>query len=222
MNTRQRFTLAGLLVVASALASLLAAPEVPDPMVSHWNAAGEPDGTLGKPLGLALIPVLTAGLVALFALLPRIDPLGENVAEFRAVYDWFVVVFTAFMVVVHGGVLAFNLGYEFDFLLVVLAAMAVLFYYVGYMLDHAERNWFVGIRTPWTMSSERVWDRTHRLGARLFKAAAGVSLVGLLFADLAIYFLVVPVVLVSLALVVFSYLVYERLEEADCLPGDLG
>ncbi|MFB6141031.1 MAG: SdpI family protein [Halosimplex sp.] len=215
MNTIQRFSLAGALAVAAGVLSVLAAPSLPDQIVTHWNAAGEPDGTMAKPLALALIPVLTAALVALFALIPRIDPLGENVAEFRAYYDWFVVVFAAFMAVLHGGIVAFNLGYEFDFTLLVLVAVALLFYYVGVLLSHAERNWFVGVRTPWTLSSERVWERTHALAGRLFKLTALVALVGLAFGDYAVYFLVVPALATAAVTVVYSYVLYRRLDGTE-------
>jgi len=173
---------------------------------------------MSKPAALALLPALTGGLLVVFALVPRIDPLRENIASFRPVYDWFVVVFSAFMTVIHGGVIAFNLGYEFDFTLLVLAAVAGLFYYVGVLLTHAERNWFVGIRTPWTLSSDDVWARTHRLGGRLFKLTALVALVGLFFGDDAIYFLVVPALLTAGITIAYSYYLYEQLErdaEAD-------
>jgi uncharacterized membrane protein len=212
MNSRHRFLIAAVFVVGSGVMSILTAPALPTRMATHWNAAGQPDGTMPKAAALALLPAMAAVLLVVFALVPRIDPLRENIAAFRPVYDWFVVVFTAFMVVIHGGVIAFNLGYEFDFTLLVLAAVAGLFYYVGVLLEHAERNWFVGIRTPWTLSSADVWDRTHRLGSRLFKLTALVALVGLFFGEYAIYFLVVPALLTAGITVVYSYYLYEQLE----------
>ena len=222
MNSRQRLSIAGVLVLASAVVSALAWPDLPAELVTHWNAAGEPEGTMSKALGLSLVPVVTASTVLLFLLIPRIDPLGENIEAFRAEFDWFIVVFTGFMTLVHVGIVAFNLGYEFDFLALLLVGMAGLFYYVGYLLDHAERNWFVGIRTPWTMSSEEVWDRTHDLGARLFKAAAVLSLVGVVAGDLAIYFVLVPILAVAAVLVGYSYWLYTRLERRDEVsPGEL-
>ena len=215
MNSRHRFFIAAVFVVISGVMSVLAAPELPARMATHWNAAGQPDGTIQKAAALALLPAMTAGLLVLFALVPRIDPLRENIASFRPMYDWFVVVFTAFMAVIHGGVIAFNLGYEFDFTLLVLAAVAGLFYYVGVLLEHAERNWFVGIRTPWTLSSDDVWERTHRLGGRLFKLTALIALVGLFFGEYAIYFLVVPALLTAGITVVYSYYLYEQLERGS-------
>ena len=215
MNSRRRFLIAAVFVVISGVMSVLAAPELPARMATHWNAAGQSDGTIPKPVALALLPVLTALLLVMFALAPCIDPLRENIASFRSVYDWFVVVFTTFMTVIHGGVIVFNLGYEFDFTLLVLAAVAGLFYYAGVLLEHAERNWFVGIRTPWTLSSEDVWDRTHRLGSRLFQLTALVALVGLFLGEYAIYFFVVPALLAAGITVVYSYYLYEQLERGS-------
>jgi len=214
MNTNHRFGIAAALVAVSALVSVLAAPSLPDTVVTNWNAAGEPNGTMAKTAALALFPALSALLVALFAVVPRLDPLGENVADFRASYDWFVVLFAAFMTAIHGGIVAFNLGYEFDFTLLVLAAVAGLFYYVGGLLTKAEQNWFIGIRTPWTLSDETVWERTHELGGRLFKLTAVVSLVGLAFGDYAVYFLLVPALGTAAVTVVYSYYLYERLDDA--------
>ena len=99
MNSTHRFALAAGLVVASGAVSVLAAPDLPEQMATHWNAAGVPDDTMSKPVALTLFPVLTAVLLGMFAVIPRIDPLGENIAGFRPIYDWFVVGFTAFMAV---------------------------------------------------------------------------------------------------------------------------
>ena len=212
MNTSERLSIAALFVAFAAGASALLAPELPARMVSHWNAAGEPDGTLPKALGLWLLPTVSSVVLLLFALLPRFDPLGENVREFRPYYDWFAVVLTAYLFVLHAGVLAFNLGFVFDFTALVLAGVAGLFYYAGVLLTHARRNWVVGIRTPWTLSSETVWDRTNALGGRLFKLTAVLSLVGLLFGDDAIYFLLVPALATAAITVAYSYLLYARLD----------
>ncbi len=213
MNSTHRFAVAAGFVAVSGAVSVLAAPELPEQVVTHWNAVGEPNGTMSKWIALAFLPALSVLLLGLFAVIPRIDPLRENIAEFRPVYDWFVVALTAFLAILHGGIVAFNLGYEFDFTLFVLAAVALLLYLVGVLLDHAERNWFVGIRTPWTLSSTEVWERTNDLGATLFKLTAVVTLVGLLFDEYALYFLIVPVLLTAGITVIYSYFLYERLGE---------
>jgi uncharacterized membrane protein len=215
MESRHRFTLAVGFVVLSGVVSFLAAPSLPADLVTNWNAAGEPNGSMPKLLAIWLFPVLTAGILVVFAVIPRIDPLRENIAEFRPYYDWFVVVFAAYMFLVHAGIIAFNLGYEFDFTILILLGVAGLFYYSGVLLTHAERNWFVGIRTPWTLSSEEVWNRTHALGGRLFKLTAVLTLVGLLFGDYALYFLLIPALLTAGITIVYSYYVYEQLERGS-------
>ncbi|RLM67145.1 SdpI family protein [Halorubrum sp. Atlit-26R] len=213
MKSGRRFTIAAVFVVFSAGVSILAAPSLPEQMVSHWNAAGQPDGTMSKTVSLALIPGLSAVLLCVFALLPRIDPLGENIAEFRSYYDWFVVVFTGYMLLIHAGIVAFNLGYKFDFTALILIGVAGLFYYSGVLLSNAEPNWFVGIRTPWTLSSDVVWRRTHDLGGRLFKLTAASTLVGLAFHEYALYFLLVPALLTAAITMIYSFLLYRRLDE---------
>lgn len=207
-----RFIIAVLFVIVSGVLDIVTAPDLPDQLVTHWSAAGEPNGTMAKTTALAFIPILSTVLLVLFAGLPRIGPLRENIESFRPVYDWFVVVFTAFMATLHGGILAFNLGYEFDFTLFVLAAVALLFYYAGILLSQAKRNWFIGIRTPWTLSSDEVWDRTNHLGSRLFKLTAVVALLGLLFGEYAVYFLIVPTLLTAGITVVYSYYLYAQIE----------
>ncbi|WP_332899361.1 SdpI family protein [Haladaptatus sp. CMSO5] len=214
MNTRQRFAIAVGFVVLSALISVVAAPSLPDRLVTHWDAAGVPNDTMSKPVALAFTPVLAALLLGLFAAIPRIDPRRENIQSFRPYYDWLVVIITGFIALVHVGVIAFNLGYAFDFTLFILAAVAFLFYYIGILLGHAERNWFVGVRTPWTLSSEVVWNRTHALAGRLFKLTAIISLVGLLFGEYALYFMLVPALVTSAITVGYSYYLYEQLERS--------
>lgn len=204
----------GGIVVLTALASVLAAPELPAEMAIHFDAAGDPDGYVDRSVALVAAPLLAAGLVATFAALPRIDPLGENVAEFQGAYDALAVVTVAFVGYVHATVLAFNLGVGFDLLAALAPAMAALYYAVGVLLERAERNWFVGLRTPWTLADEAVWERTHEHVAPLFKLAGVVALGALVLPEFALVLLVAPVLLASLGGAVYSYVCYRRLNPA--------
>jgi uncharacterized membrane protein len=78
------------------------------------------------------------------------------------------------------------------------------------MIGHAEPNWTIGIRTPWTLSNEEVWYKTHKLGGKLFRVVAVLSLLGLIFPQHAVWFILVPVVIVAIYLVVYSYLEYRK------------
>ncbi len=217
MNVRRGYAVGGALVAASAVFGALAYPEMPAEMATHWNGAGEVDGRMPRLLALGLFPALMAALLGLFAALPRVDPLGENVAEFRAQYDTFVVLVLAFLAYLQALVVGVNAGYEFEMIQGLAPAVGALYYYVGVLSAHAERNWFVGIRTPWTISSDEVWDRTHRRAAPLFKLAGVVAALGALVPAYAELLVVAPVVAVSLYATVFSYVEYRRVG-AECRP----
>lgn len=215
MPSRHRFGMAAVITVLAAIAGVVAAPELPGRIVVNWDAAGAPQGTMARTTGLALLPVLMATLLVIFAAIPRIDPLRENIQSFRRYYDWFVVFFTGYLGVLHIGIVAFNLGYPFDFTLLVLASTAFLYYFLGMVLARAERNWFVGIRTPWTLSDDEVWDRTHGLAAPLFKACGILAAIGLAAGKYAIYFALLPVLATALFTVVYSYYLYDRVDGGD-------
>lgn len=211
-----RRTVAGLaIVLVAALASALAAPELPEQVTTHWNAAGEGDDTMGKTAVLVGGPALVFGIVALFEVVPRIDPLGGNIREFQGAYDAIAVLTAGFLAYVYGLVLAWNVGYEFPMLQGLAPAFAVLYVAVGYLVERAERNWFVGIRTPWTLSSEAVWRRTHDRAAPLFKLAGVAALGALVLPEYAIHFVVGPAVAVAIFATVYSYVDYRRVGDGD-------
>jgi uncharacterized membrane protein len=210
MNVRRHHAVAGALVAVSALASVLAAPEMPVQMVTKWNATGEVASQMPKFYALALLPALSVGLLGVFAVLPRLDPLGENVARFREQYDTFVVLVIALLTYVHLLVLAANAGYEFEMIQAVSPGVGALLYYAGVLSEHAEQNWFVGIRTPWTLSDEEVWRRTHQRTAPLLKLAGVVAVLSALVPRYAELLIAVPVAAVTLYATVYSYLAYRR------------
>jgi len=88
-------------------------------------------------------------------------------------------------------------------------------YIISLLLAQARRNWFVGIRTPWTVSSEEVWNKTHKLGALLFKLVAIIILIGVIFPRYSIYFVLIPVLSVAVFLVIYSYTLYTKIEEKE-------
>ncbi len=198
------------LVAASFILSFSVYGSMPDRMASHWNAAGEVNGYMSKFWGTFLMPIISLALILLFLGIPLIDPLRKNIKSFRKYYDWFIVVILVFLVYVHALTLAWNAGARFNIGGMMTPAMGLLFIYLSVLLRKAKRNWFIGIRTPWTLSSDRVWEKTHLLGSKLFLAAGIISFLGLLFPKLAIYFVLVSVLAAALITVVFSYFEYSR------------
>lgn len=201
--------IAGALLAQLLLAAYLY-PSLPDSIVTHWDAAGAPNGYMPKLFGLSIIPAITAVLILMFAAIPRIDPLGANVRKFRRQYGWFVAVLALFMLALQAEVVLWNIGVFVSPNVVLSVGMAALFFYAGVLFESAKRNWFVGIRTPWTMSSERVWDRTHKLAGKLFKAAGVLAAAGALLPEYAVLLVLAPVMIVAIYSVAYSYVEYKK------------
>ncbi|KZN24084.1 hypothetical protein A4G99_06385 [Haladaptatus sp. R4] len=210
MKGRKSYLVALALVAVSFALGVYYYPRMPDQIASHWNASGNADGTMPKLWGLFLIPTMTAGLLVLFAAIPRIDPLRENIAEFRRYYDLFIVLFVAFMLYMQALIVLWNLGYRFDFTMVLSPAIGVLYYFIGALMSRVERNWFIGVRTPWTLSDDRVWKRTHARAGPLFKLAGIIAILGAFVPRYAIYLVVGPVLLAAAYLMLYSYVEYRR------------
>jgi uncharacterized membrane protein len=190
-------------------------------MTTSFDDTSTAQETMATPLALVLFPAIGVVSLGAFLVLPRIDPLGENVEAFRAQYDGFVVLFVGLLQYVHLLLVYWNLGNRFSIGAALAPAIGAIVYYAGVVFENAERNWFVGIRTPWTMTDERVWQRTHDRGATLFKIAGLVAVFGFVAGEYAIWFMIGPVVLAALYLVVYSYREYRRLEKtgtADRTP----
>lgn len=185
-------------------------PQLPEEMASHWNAQGEADAHMPKFWGLFLFPSVLVGLSLLFIAIPVIDPLKENIEKFRGYYDGFVVLFFLFMLSVYFQMILWNLGMEISPNLTLPIGLGLLFFYIGILCENAKRNWFIGIRTPWTLSSERVWEKTHKIGGKLFKIAGAIAFAGLLFRSHALFLALVPAILAAAYAVVYSYIEYQK------------
>ena len=185
-------------------------PQMPEKVASHWGAQGQVNGYMSRFWGVFFMPFLSVFLAALFLAIPRIDPMKANIAKFQAHYERFILVIFVFFLYIYLLTIAWNLGYTFDMLVLMVPGFALLLYYVGVLLEHAKMNWFIGIRTPWSMSSERVWDKTHALGAKLFKICGALSLFGIIAGGYSILFVVLPVILVSVYLFIYSYIEYKK------------
>jgi uncharacterized membrane protein len=197
-------------IVIAFILTIAIYPAIPELVVSHWNAAGQPDGYMSKFWGLFLIPLIMMGFVALFAVIPRIDPHKKNYEKFRDYYEGFILVFVFFMLAIQVQIILWSLGYQISPNLTFPVLIGILFIYLGFLLGHAEQNWFVGIRTPWTLSSTTVWKKTHEIGGKLFIIAGVISFVGIVAGAYALWFVLVPVLAVAVFTVVYSYIEYQN------------
>lgn len=197
------------IVIGTALYS-----QLPDPMPSHWNAAGEVDGYMSKFWGVFLLPLVTAGLTLLLLLIPVIDPLKANIAQFRRQYNAFVVGFVVYLLYVYGLTLAAALGYRFNMTMTLLPAMGLLFIGISFLVKSAKRNFFIGIRTPWTLSSDIVWQKTHALGAKLFLISGIVIFLSTFLGEAGLWLMLAMLLIAIIVPVIYSYLLFEHQEQS--------
>ncbi|HVN26576.1 MAG TPA: SdpI family protein [Candidatus Paceibacterota bacterium] len=199
-----------LIVAAAAVTAWVFYPQLPPLVAVHWDSHGVVNGYFARESGVAIFPIVIAALFIIFFIIPRIDPRRENIRKFRRYYNYLVIAIALFFYYLFGLFLAWNLGLQFDMLEVLVPAFAVLFWVIGAVLPHTQPNWFIGIRTPWTISSADVWRKTHELGGILFRASAVMSLFGIFVPPSALPLMLISVVLSSIVLVVYSYFIYEK------------
>ena len=198
------------IIVLSFIIAACSYPYMPEKMAIHWNAKGNVDSYGSRFEGLFFLPFLLAGLFLLFMAIPKIDPMKYNIEDFRKYYDNFIVLFFIFLLSVYLWSILWNFGVEIRINAVIPVGVGILFFYVGILLENAKRNWFMGIRTPWTLSSEDVWNRTHKIGGKLFKVLGLVVIFGIFFQKYVLFFFLVPLLLVAGYLVVYSYFEYQK------------
>ena len=177
MNNRLPMVISLLLVAAMLGASLWAWTALPADIriPIHWGFDGMPNGFAGKTAGLLFAPLLAAAISILFFVIPLVEPRRANLVSsskfYRASWIGIVVLMTA----VHGATVAAALHYRVNVGSVVLASVSLLFMVIGNYLGKSRSNFFAGVRTPWTLSSEYSWQRTHILAGRLFIAAGALG-----------------------------------------------
>ncbi len=208
-----------IVVLLAFVSGALVYQRLPEMVASHWNELGQVDGYMTRLWGVFLVPLMMTGMGLLFLAIPSIDPLKHNIAAFRPQYDRFIVLIMTFLLAVHVFTLLWNLGIQISINRFLPLAMGFVFFFVGDLIRNAKRNFFVGIRTPWTLSNDEVWAKTHHLGAVLFQISGVVAALGALFERLSLWFILAPVIVAGLVPVVYSYFEFRRIERATPSEG---
>jgi uncharacterized membrane protein len=224
MKVRSLVLVGGAIVVGMLALSVWAWPQIPaDAQIPiHWGPSGEVDGYGPKWLGLLGLPVVALGVVALLAFIPRIEPRRENLARSAPAYIAICLVAIAFVAAIHAVAVMAALGGDVDVAAVALIGAGVMFAVIGNFLGKTRSNWFFGVRTPWTLSSELSWSRTHRLGGRIFLGLGVLVLVATVVVGsaIALWVMLASLALGVVILVAYSYFVWrddpdrERMETA--------
>lgn len=200
----------GLIVLAMAVYTMWIMPQVPDRIATHWGIDGKPDQWSDKGSGLWFGVGIAAAVWILMAVLPVISPKKARVDQFQGAWNIVALTVVLFMAFVQYLIVRAALG-PFDLVRTMMMGMLIMFFIIGNVLGKAKRNYFMGIRTPWTLESEEVWHRTHRLAAKLMVGGSVLGMILLLTGINPLWTL--PVILVAtLYPCIYSYQIYRKLE----------
>ena len=217
-NKDMRFVtiIGAVLSMINLIAGLIAYPYLPDKVPTHWNFSGEVDGWGTAWEGAFLMPLIFLGVFLLLIILPKIDPKKRNYAQMSKAYATMVAIIMVFFTILYFGTLGTALGYLEGFPSMVQIIVGALFIGIGNYMGKIKHNYFMGIKTPWTLASEEVWYRTHRMAGPYWVIGGILFMVMSLLPEgyLAKAFLIVIFGMVAIP-VGYSYVIYKRLEKEE-------
>ncbi|MFH0969942.1 MAG: SdpI family protein [Candidatus Diapherotrites archaeon] len=203
-----------LLILFAVMLGVFAYQNFPERIATHWNAEGNVDGYQEKGAGIILFPILVMLMYGLYVIIPKIDPLKKNIKEFQRYFGEFMIAMQLFLIYVFGLIIAYNMKSIFNFTTWMAPGFVFLLAALGKMLTHAKRNYLIGIRTPWTLADEDVWNETHQKTGKIYQGAALLPLIGM-FTGNTIAFLLAAIIAPAIYGVVLSYILYNRKERKN-------
>jgi len=199
-----------IIILISLIVGIQLYPDLPDLVPSHWNSQGEIDAWSSKGFAVFFMPFLALAIYLLMTFIPRIDPLRKNYEKFARVYFGFKVLLSLFFIALYFFVLAAAFGFEMNITYFMLPAFSVLFIIMGIFLPKLKRNWFVGIRTPWTIHSDAVWSETHKFAGKAFITAGIISFLGVFFPSYGFVVFLTTILFAAAISIVYSYFSFKK------------
>lgn len=219
--TRNRLAAASLALVAAMLAAAMFVgtglpAEIRLPI--HWDLAGQPDGFASKWVALLMPSAIVGGTALLFYFLPALEPREQGLERSQGVYLWAWAATLLLGPVIEFVVVAAALGWSVPANQLIVGALALMLIAIGNQLGKSRSMYMIGVRTPWTLASEEVWIRTHRLAGKLMVLAGAVMLAAaLLPLPSGLLATVVGVAIAAAAgiPIVYSFLLWRREKAAQ-------
>jgi len=209
--TRKYYLIAMFLLAAALVATVVAYPQLPDYVPTHWNIRNQVNGYSPKWALFLFGPGLMTFMIAIFVGLPWLSPKQFEVDGFRATSLYIMVIVVSLIAYLHGVVLWAALGHRVNVGRAVVGGVSLLFCLLGNVMGKVRRNFYIGVRTPWTLANDRVWDATHRFAGKAF-VAAGVTGLALTVIGVDGWLPLAPLVVGPIASVVYSLVFYKQLE----------
>lgn len=210
--TRNYYLMGIGLILLVLVMTAVAYPHLPDRVPTHWDAHGNVNGWSDKTKLFIIQPVMMSGILLLFWALPWLSPKHFEVDSFRTTYLYIMLVILATLAYVHMLILAAGLSWQIDVGRAVVGGVCLLTALLGNVLGKIRRNFYVGIRTPWTIANEHVWNATHRLAAKTFFAGGVLGLIDVIFRG-PFWLPVTAILAAALIPAIYSLAFYKQLEK---------
>ncbi len=205
--------LAIVIIVMQILVAVVTYPFMPPMVPSHWDAAGNVNGYTPRLLNAILLPGISISIYLLLRILTSVSPRLGNQSQRsnKNLINLFLVAILLFMFIVQMAATAIALGAHIDITIIISLALSLLFIFLGNFLGKLRRNFWGGIRTPWTITNETVWERTHRLAGILLVLGGLLGIVVSFIPFIRLYGVIVIVLAASFIPAIYSYVVYQRI-----------
>jgi uncharacterized membrane protein len=200
-----------IIILLSLCTGLFFWAHFPNRIASHWDIQGNDNGYANGLEGVIMLPAVLICIYLLFLMLPVLDPKKDRYQEFNSAYFAIRNILMAILFIIYICTGLFNLGYPVNISIIMPFLTGILFIVIGKYIGKIKPNWFIGIRTPWTLSSDTVWDKTHRLGGYLFMIF-GLILMIIPWVDktFKLPFMICGVLIISLGTIIYSFIEYHR------------
>jgi len=211
MREKKLVITVAVVLIITWIAAFFYYPKLPEMIPTHWNIDGQIDDYTAKPWGVYLVPIVSTVMSLLLLILPKISPKGFRLDSALRVYYMITLIMALFLFGIM--LLMFNaaLDQSFDMNVWLLAGIGGLMIIIGNFLSKVPKNFFLGIRTPWTLSSDEVWYKTHRFGAWVF-ILSGLAIIIAAFTGASTSLILVLIGIMAIVPILYSLYVYKKLE----------
>lgn len=198
-------------LIAPIIYMLIVWKQIPEQVPIHFNLKGEADNYGSK----YLFPLLHIGLYLLLLILPKIDPRKKNYEIFSSTYFKLRFVLILFFSVIIFLIITNGIGMHVNMERILVTGLLLLFTIMGNYLGNIRPNWFIGIRTPWTLENETVWKKTHFMAGKLWFWAglAGLVLSFFLTGRILHYIIIAIVLIISITPLVYSFIIFKKMDK---------
>jgi uncharacterized membrane protein len=191
---------------------LLLYKDLPNNLASHFGLQGEANGYMSKPTFFIFMGLLNVIFPIVLKVMPSIDPKKANYEKFLDIYELLRFVLAIFLNIIFIIVLYYNLGYNVSMNLILHLLLGSLWIMVGNYMGRIRPNYIVGVRTPWTLSNDEVWRKTHRFTGPIW-VLCGIAMVisGFIGSITVPYVLIASIVISAVLPTVYSYLIFRKI-----------